>query len=125
MWRPQSSKCLLKTLTSSRTSCLKPDGLVVLDGTYHASLMASAVTPGDVVPPLSLPFAQGATHDGAYRDGNLMRPVWASQLGLASAAGVPMPGYAWAGAAPPTALAATVELVVPPTAPAVFVAVPV
>ena len=41
-------------------------------------LMVVAVTPCDVAPPLSP--ANAGTHGGAYTVGNLMRPVFVSQL---------------------------------------------
>src|SRR3954453_7892827 len=72
--------------------------------------MESFVTPCAVAPPLSAPAGQGATHSGANTDGNLTRLVAGSQLGFASAAGVPMPGNfgalaAGAAAVPVAALA--------------------
>src|SRR5437879_5141870 len=87
------------------TSCLvvslAPDPGTLLGGSHTTTEMLSFVTPGLVAPPLSAPAGQAATHGGANLVGNRMRPVAASQLGLARAAGVRTPGYA-----DPTAAAA-------------------
>src|SRR5436309_2479170 len=53
--------------------------------------MVSAVTPGDVAPPLSAPFGQGTTHGGPQVKDTLSRFLAGSQSGAANASGVPMP----------------------------------
>ena len=53
---------------------------------YCTTLTVSAVTPGDVAPPLSP--SNGSTHGGAYTETSLILPVSVSQLGPQSMSAV-------------------------------------
>src|SRR3954471_14025630 len=73
------------------------------------TLMASAVTPGAVAPPLSPPV-HGVAHATARLKATLRRLVAGSQSGAARAAGVPMPAEVGATGADGAPLAAAVAL---------------
>ena len=82
-----------------------------------ATLIASAVTPCAVAPPLSSPSFHGFTHNGDEYDWYFTRFVAGSHVGFASASALPIPGsFLATDVATPAVLAVAPTTVAAPSA---------